>query len=249
MQITIISDCQDDNARTRQQSRYQALLGNSVQSLFIGANTDLQAQGELIDAIDSRKGQPAIIIVNIAPRGNKKKYPNGIPFCFHQFGKITIIGTPNCFSLAKKLKMFSTTFQTDVSEVCSKFLSKREAKRVSESQFRSYEYLPYLAKWISEGKNIPSIEIEIADFGKENFIWGVDCFGNCKTTSIGKWVNLDKYTLLDMDFFERLADVPKNRIPAFVRGSSGYRSKRFLEVMIQEKSASQCLGLKVGTVV
>ena len=238
MQITIISDCQDDNARTRQQSRYQALLGNSVQALFICASTDLQAQGELIDAIDSRKGQPAIIIVNIAPRGNKKKYPNGIPFCFHQFEKTIIIGTPNCFSLAKKLGMFSTTLQTDVSEVCSKFLSNREAKRISESQFRSYEYLPYLAKWILEGQTIPSVEIDIEDFGKENFIWGVDCFGNCKTTSTKKWVNLDKYTLLDIDFFERLADVPKDGVPAFVRGSSGYKSKRFLEVMIQGESAS-----------
>ncbi len=248
MQLTIISDCQDDNARGRQLSRYQALLG-TVTPLFIGASTDLQAQGELVDAIDARKGQPAIIVVNVAPRGNKEKYPNGIPFSFHKLGEIIIIGTPNCFSLAKKLGLFSKTFQTDVLEVCSKFLSKREAKRIAESQFRSYEYLPYLAKWISEGEDIPCIENSIENFGEKDFVWSVDCFGNCKTTSTRKWVDLSNYTSLDTDYFERLADVPKNQIPAFVKGSSGYKGKRFLEVMVQGGSASQLLGLKVGSAV
>ncbi len=248
MQLTIISDCQDDNARGRQQSRYQALLGN-VSQTFIGACTDLEAQGELIDAIDARKGQPAVIVVNVAPRGNKEKYSNGIPFCFHTFGKIVVIGTPNCFSLAKKLGLFSKTYQTDVLEVCSKFLTKREAKRTSESQFRSYEYLPHLTQWILGGNNIPSHEIEIEDFGKQNFIWRIDCFGNCKTTSTGKRVNLNSYTSLDNVYYEKLADVPKNNIPAFVRGSSGYKEKRFLEVMMQGQSASKFLGLEIGSLV
>lgn len=245
MQITIISDCKDDNARGRQQSRYQALLGDSNQ-VFIGASTDLQAQGELIDAIDARKGEPAIIVVNVAPRGNKEKYPNGIPFCFHKLGDMVIIGTPNCFPLAKKLGMFGKTFQTDILEVCSKFLPEAEAKRIAESQFRSFEYLPYLAKWIKEGKEIPCVEMDIEDFGDENFVWGIDCFGNCKTTATDK-MSLNNYA--NLPYFERLTDVPKNKEPALTKGSSGYADNRFFEIVIQRESASNLLDLKVGSVV
>ncbi len=169
MQLTIISDCCDDNARARQILRYQALLGNAS-TTFIGVTTDLEASGNLIDAIDAYKDSKGIIVVNVAPRGNKEQYLNGIPFCFHWFKNLLIIGTPNCFSLAKKLGMFKYTFETNVLNVCSKFLPEEDAIRISESQFRSYEYLPYLAKWLVDEKDVPSNKIQIQNFGYQNFV-------------------------------------------------------------------------------
>lgn len=249
--LTIISDCRDEQARARQVIRYQSLLGSATTN-FVGVSNDIEASGNLIDVIDAYGNADGIIVSNVAPRGNKEKYQNGIPFCFHRFKNLWIIGTPNCFSLAKKLKLFSKTFKTDVFEVCRKFLSEKEALLIANSQFRSFEYLPYLVKWITEGKDIPKTEIIIENFGYKNFVWCVDCFGDCKTTTISPlavdpYKSSTKYSYLDVEFYERLADVPKNKLPVLTRGSSGYGSKRFIEIVIQNKSAADILGLKIGS--
>lgn len=242
--LTIISDCRDDNARARQEIRYKSLIGD-VAPIFIGVESDLEAAGNLIDAIDAHKGNAGVIIVNVAPRGNKEKYPNGIPFCYHRFGELIIIGTPNCFSLAKKLGLFQTTNETDVLTACSKFLPEEEALRISQSQFRSYEYLPYLAKWLLDEQDVPAQEFKIEDFGTENFVWEVDCFGNCKTTMLSESDKSDKYK--DLKFYERLADVPKDGTPALTRGSSGYGDNRFIEIVIQREPVNKKLGLEIGS--
>ncbi|MES2023164.1 MAG: hypothetical protein V4439_00585 [Patescibacteria group bacterium] len=247
MLLVYISDCHDPNARGRLEIRCRALLGG-LSFVFIGVSSELEASGCLIDAIDALKGIPCIIIVNVAPRGDKKKHPNGIPFCFSKVGDITIIGTPNCFSLAKKIGILSTTSETDVLRVCKMFLEENEARRIANSQFRSYEYLPYLAKWLSEGKDIPATKLKIADFGKKDFIWYVDCFGNCKTTIFSKkgfsrWSNRG----FRPKFYEKLADIPSDDPRSFVvKGSSGYGNKRFFEIVCKGRSASETLGYCVG---
>lgn len=247
MQITIISDCSDPNARSRQEIRYRTLFGNNVPITFIGIAREIEASGCLIDAIDAHCGTEGIIIANVAPRGNKEKYPNGIPFCFSRVGTITIIGTPNCFSLAKKLGIVSSVLETDVLSVCKKFISQKEAQRIANSQFRSYEYLPLLAKWIFEKKDIPVIEISIPDFGNANYVWYVDCFGNCKTTLSDCSQNKTDGLSIQYSFIEKFADVPKDGKPYLIKGSSGYNKKRFLELVIQRQSASKTLGIGVGS--
>ncbi len=242
--VTIINDCLDDNARTRQVARYHGLLEN-ISTNFCGVESSLKAQGDLIDTIDAYKDAPGIISINVALRGNKEKYLNGIPFCFCRLGKLLILGTPNCFPLAKKLGLFSKVYETDVFEVCSKFLDHDEALRISNSQFRSFEYLPYLAKWLSEGEDVPAKEVDVEDFGEKNFVWRVDNFGNCKTTLIEN----ESHFMKDLEFYERLADVPKDGKPALTRGSSGFGEKRFLEIIVQNESASDKLGLKVGSII
>jgi len=242
--LTIISDCRDENAKTRQEIRYSYLIPG-ITTKFIGVEDDLEASGNLIDAIDAYKDSPGIIVVNVAPRSSKEKYPNGIPFCFHQFGELLIVGTPNCFELANKLGLFSKTNETDVLDVCSKFLPNEEAKRISESQFRSYEYLPLLVKWILESKKIPAKEIDIPLFGKESLVWHIDNFGNCKTTALSL-KDLSRFS--EIRFFERLTDVPEDGKPAIIRGSSGY-GERFLELVIKRDNASRRLGIGVGSIV
>lgn len=245
LQITIISDCKDPNARARQEIFYRALLGN-VHITFIGVEHELEASGCLIDAIDAYKGTKGIIIVNVAPRGNKEKYPNGVPFCFADFQNLKIIGTPNCFSLAKKFELISHAFETDVETVCQKFLTKDESTRIAKSQFRSYEYLPHLAHWLSKGEEIPSNKIEIPDFGNQNYIWYVDCFGNCKTTRIHDNLKASQRPFLRFKFKDTLADVPNDGMFYYIKGSSGYADKRFFEIVIQKGSAAKIMNKKVG---
>lgn len=242
--LTIISDCLDENAKTRQEIRYSSLIPN-ITTKFIGATDDIGANGNLVDAIDAYKGAPGIIVVNVAPRGGKEKYPNGIPFCFHQFGELLIVGTPNCFELSYKLGLFSKTNETDVLTVCSKYLPEAEAQRIAESQFRSYEYLPLLVKWILESKKIEAKEISITPFSKESVVWHIDNFGNCKLTAIDQ-AELSKFS--KMRFFERLTDVPEDGQPAIIRGSSGYK-ERFLELVVKRGNASRKLGLGIGSIV
>jgi len=247
MQITIISDCADANARSRQEIRYKALLGNNTNLNFVGVNHELEAGGCLIDALDAYNGTEGIIIVNVAPRGTKEKYPNGIPFSFTKVGDITVIGTPNCFSLAKKLGFISEISETDVYTVCAQFLEEGEAKRISESQFRSFEYLPHLANWIYQGKEINANKGEVYDFGNENFVWYVDCFGNCKTTIVyEEGLDFKSHTTLTYDVIERLTDVPKDGKAYLTKGSSGFKDKRFVEVVVQRQPASKVLNLEVG---
>ncbi len=254
MQITIISDCADANARSRQEIRYKALLGNTTNITFIGINNDLGAKGELeasgcfIDALDAYNDTEGIIVVNVAPRGAKERYPNGIPFCFGKIGKITVIGTPNCFTLAKKLGLISEISETDVYTVCVQFLPEAEAKRISLSQFRSFEYLPHLTNWIYQGKEINAKNGEVYDFGDENYVWYVDCFGNCKTTIVcEEGSEFTNHTTLPYEFIERLTDVPKDGKGYFTKGSSGYKDKRFVEIVVQRQPASKILNLEVGT--
>ncbi|MBP7006866.1 MAG: SAM-dependent chlorinase/fluorinase [Candidatus Pacebacteria bacterium] len=242
--LTIISDCLDENAKARQEIRYSSFVPN-ITTKFIGTIDDIGANGNLIDAIDAYQGTPGIIVANVAPRGSKEKYPNGIPFCFHQFGELLIVGTPNCFELACKLGLFSKTNETDVLTVCSKYLSKEEAQRIAESQFRSYEYLPLLVKWILESKKIEAKEISITPFSKESVVWHIDNFGNCKTTA-RELSELSKFSKIR--FFERLTDVPEDGEPAIIRGSSGYKG-RFLELVVKRGSASRKLSLGLGSVV
>lgn len=246
--LTVINDCHDGNALARQLIRYQSILGCPPPT-FIGVNSEFEAQGNLIDVIDAHRGTSGIIVVNVAPRGDTKKYPNGSPFCYHKFGALTIIGTPGCFSLAKRLGLFEKTKETDVYETSKCFLGEKEARRISNSQFRSYEYLPHLASWVTDVSKYPtSKEVEIVDqYGGKNFIWEIDNFGNCKTTATA----YDEFAGTKFGtykFYERLADVPNDATPAIICGSSGHNEARFLEIVIQKGNAGAVLKLSIGDI-
>ena len=76
MFVRIISDCRDDNARGRVETRIAALLG--VTPGFTGVANDLEAAGNLVDMLAAGLGRDGIIMVNVAPRNVKRE--NGSPF-------------------------------------------------------------------------------------------------------------------------------------------------------------------------
>ena len=250
MLIADITDCQGENAEMKLDLSFSSLFpGWKVK--HVGVSHPIEAAGNIIDALDAARGVPCIIISNIALRGTGE-YSNGVPFCYLRLEENIIIGTPHTFSLLKKLGLASHINQTDVFTVCKEFLNdEAEALRIANSQFRSFEYLPFLAKWLLEKKDVPFEQIEIPKL-VGNFVWCTDRFTddsrqkvNCKTTAL-ELSEIINPAVSKLPFVKRLADVLKGE-PAITQGSSGYGSQRFLEIVVQRGSAAKTFKLKVGS--
>jgi hypothetical protein len=259
--IFAFTDCKDSNALSRLSARLTALFADSnIQT--VGIDKDIEAAGCILDMLDAlRLGTGDYIIIgNLAPRA-EKQYKNGAPFYIAHVQGIIIIATKTCFSLLRKLNLIDTIGQTDVETVCGTFLSAEETNRIANSQFRSFEYVPLLASFAADGKDIPATAEALDSFSPEKFenkIWWIDNFGNAKTTLtrteiedkvIGGNVTLridgTEHTL---PFFERMADVPTG-VVACIIGSSGYKDVRFAEIIKQGSSVAQALGLGVGNMI
>ena len=258
MNITIINDCQDANAVGRQIARTTSLLGGPVS--FIGIKNDLQAGGNLIDVIDALENNPGVILVNIAPRnGRAKRWKNGTPFGYFQYKKIIVLTSVDGFtlSLVKKFKLTRFVTVLDMTKTLDHLISfgllpKELKDPITRTQFRSYEFLPRVAAFLSSGKRLRGAKLDIKKIRDAPVaVWWVDNFGNCKTTLFQE--DLKNRGCLPVKFkklsyFERLKDVP-DKTPALISGSSGLGKKRFLEIVIQGGSAEKTLGVSVGEVV
>lgn len=260
MTITIINDCCDANAAARQITRTASLFNNPI--AFIGVSSDLEASGNLTDALDAAENRPAIILVNVAPRnGAAKKWKNGSPFGYFWYKKSLVVATIDglTLSLVKKLKLTNFINVLDIHQVLDelireKILLKELKEQVIYSQFRSYDFLPRLAHYLWRQRNIRGKKLgidEIADAPPA--IWWIDNFGNCKTTLLPEELNLTRESLVKtkiglLKYFPRLKDVPDDT-PALVTGSSGLGQQRFIEIVIQGKNAAKYFSLSVGNLI
>lgn len=257
MFVTIINDCRDANAVTRQETRADALFNANV--TFAGVNSDIEAAGNLIDTLDAAGDGEGVILVNVAPRhGAAKKWENGTPFAYFKVNNVLVVSTIDGFtlSLVKKYRLVESVKVMDITTVLEAVkeidhIDEKLAAHIAETQFRSFEFLPRVAHWLSLGQDIPSETLlidEIPDIG--DVIWWIDNFGNAKTSlwkdevSFGDSVEVD----LQVGKFKtylHLKDVP-NESAALIEGSSGYGDRRFLEIVMQGRSAEESYGLKVG---
>jgi hypothetical protein len=260
--ITVINDCDSPNDKGRQMIRYISLFGMTPEFIGVHNFSEIEAAGEIIDALDAQTEFPGIIAVNSAPRhGKAKKWPNGTPFGFLYVGETLIVTTLDGYSLSllKKLKLADKVNVTDIKTVLYSpdivnEIDEENRMRIVNTQFRSFEYLPRLAKWLVEGKNIPSEEYSfdnVEDVG--NQVWFIDSFGNCKTTMLPEDIGFEAGKGIDTSYgvikcYERLKDVP-NGETALIVGSSGYKMHRFVELIVQGKSAANHLGIEIGDVV
>ena len=256
--IFAFTDCKDSNALTRLFVRLTALF-NGSHIKTVGIDKDIEAAGCILDTLDAlRLGTGDYIIIgNLAPREHKQ-YKNGAPFCVAHVDGTIIIATKTCFSLLRKLDLINTIGETDVETVCKAFLSEEETARIANSQFRSFEYVPLLARFAADEKDIPMTQDTLESFSPEKFenqIWWIDNFGNAKTTftnnEIKNRVSNETVTLIlnntehVFPFFDQLADVPTGTVACII-GSSGYKDVRFAEIVKQGASVAQALGLSVG---
>lgn len=263
MFITIITDCKGQNEAGRQVTRYHTLgLG---QAHVIGINSGLgvdatiEAAGNLIDTLDASLGEKGTIVVNVAPRGVKKDGKNGNYFCYFWYKKTLVISSTKgyCLSLVKKFDVsveVSVLHTEDVLQyaVDQKLITDDERVHIENTQFRSFEFVPRVAKWLHDKVELPSTPMALDEVENiEPCIWCIDAFGNGKTTILSEEVPRDLETNLGtFPLYERMKDIPDGQT-AFYIGSSGLGNKRFLEIATQnrEGSAAKCLKLKVGKVI
>lgn len=255
MTITTITDCKDSNAFGRQSTRIHSLF--NITPVEVAIDNDIEAAGNLIDALDALQDEEGIIIVNVAPRqGVSKKWKNGTPFCYFYFQNKLIISSIQGYvlSLVKKFGLTSDVNLLDTETVATELrdynlISKEHAEYIERTQFRSFDYLPFVAKCISTEKILSSTKLNINEISNiSDSIWWVDNFGNCKTTLTIKDLNSDqiintKYG--EFKFYSSLKDVPNNQI-GVIEGSSGLSNNKFLELVIQGKSFSKKYNVKPG---
>lgn len=251
---TIINDCADGSARTRQELRFNTLFGVKPTFLGVGSYSPIEAAGNLLDQLDvltkfplTDKKRQHIVLVNVAPRAEdvKQKWDNGTPFCYFRVGNTLVVSTyeGHCLALARDLGIVSGVELLDVPKVTAAAtewgdLTAEDAEKINHSQFRSLEFLPLAAYWLWQGKPVPSKKQSLDELpSSNNRVWQIDNFDNVKTTLLPEDIEFKQgkeVTLFNGEVatcYRRLADVPKG-VTALTIGSSGYGVHRFLEVVI-----------------
>ncbi|HSX42919.1 MAG TPA: hypothetical protein VLF59_02435 [Candidatus Saccharimonadales bacterium] len=254
---SIITDCADDNARARQELRFASLFG--VRPAFHGVTSaapDIEAAGNLLDQLQvlndlpkSHEAVQPVMLLNVAPRGEavKKQWPNGTPFCYVKIGNVLVVSTyaGRGLSLAKKHGLMDEVQVMDIPTVTAAAvgwgeLTAEEAERINTTQFRSLEFLPLAAYWLSQGRDVPARTTALEQHDVEGKVWAIDNFGNIKTTWTADELGFDdgkEFILADgqkVVCHHRLADVPAD-MSALTLGSSGYGKDRFVELVVQWK--------------
>jgi hypothetical protein len=259
MFVTIINDCRDDNAAGRQGTRIASLLG--IAPTFIGVESDLEAAGNLIDALDAGEGREGTVLANVAPRsGEGKKWANGTPFGYFKYKNTHVFATIDGLtcSLVKKLAIADKIKVIDIQASAEALksvsaISESEAHYILNTQFRSLDFLPRIAAQTLEGSELQGNFLDISELaGPPDAIWWVDNFGNAKTTMLREDVKIKDSGLIETSFgnlqwHDRLKDVPEGEC-AIIEGSSGLPGKRFVEIVAQNVhgSARVKLGVKSG---
>ena len=257
MFVTIINDCQDANAFGRQTARAIDLFVGPV--VPIGVHNEMEAAGNIIDILDAGGKTDNVILVNVAPRNGKaKKWPNGTPFGYFKVDKSLIVSSIDGYalSLIKKFGLATEIQVMDIPTVLAAMVEQNHIEParqeyITNTQFRSFEFLPRAAHWITDGFNVPSTPYAITEVpDAPHAVWFVDNFGNCKTTMLPDDVEFAAGKKLQTNFgeitcYNRLKDVPDAETGIII-GSSGYKDKRFLEFVIQGQSAANKYNLKPG---
>lgn len=251
MFLSIITDCQDGNARVRQQTRYSVLFPG-VSSSFMGVSSDLEASGNLIDVLDAAGDNEGIVAVNVAPRhGAARKWPNGTPFGYFWYKKILVVCTIDgeVLSLVKKFGLADHVNVTDIREVLTFGGYEKDAVEfAATSQFRSFDYLPRLAAIVWDKKDVPSTKLSFDEIPDASTgVWWIDSFGNCKTTLLPEDLNFEhgakreiilNELAIEAVCYKQLRDVPDYHT-GLTTGSSGFGNRRFLELVVQGTSAAK----------
>ncbi len=267
MFTTIITDCKGENEASRQITRFNALELGATSILGIGSDfsddATIEGAANLIDVLDATEGKKGIIVVlNVAPRGNKKDGGNGTHFCYFYYKDTLVISTIKgyCLSFIPKFNISKSVKLIELSAVLDSvykknLISSELRDYIVKTQFRSFDFVPRLARWLTDKVEIPSTNLQLdASNLPPVGIWHIDAFGNCKLTLSNKDISFKtknrivNTNLGKFPFYERLKDVPLGGTAIYI-GSSGIGDYRFLELATQgiPGSAAKKLKLKVGS--
>ena len=272
--IISLTDCTDPNAVARQSARLAALFGRTPAILPLsGADPEGTAALTLLDVLRSTEllggaGEPTVILVNIAPRDGH--WPNGVPFCYFRVREHLVISTftPRALEPLRRYLGVDAVEVTDVREAVQAAaegwaeFTPAQVDEIARTQFRSLWYVPLLARWLVDGRPVPSRTEPLADLADTEAasaepsvrVAVVDNFGNCKLNlpaeelpgyaAAGSVAVLDRASgaTREVSCYPRLVDVPRGE-PGIITGSSGYG---FAEFVVRGGSAARLFGLTEG---
>jgi len=124
MFITVITDCQDDNAFGRQTTRLSQYFQYPITT--VGVKNDLEAAGNLIDILDASEGSEGTVLVNVAPRHKEaKRWENGTPFGYFYYKNTLVISSIDglTLSLVKKFSLVESINLMDIPTVLENEIS------------------------------------------------------------------------------------------------------------------------------
>ncbi len=256
--IIYISDCRDENTKGRLSTRVASYFTGNV--AFVGAKNECEAAINLVDMIDAYDGGKGLVFANVAPRsGRAKRWKNGTPFGHFKFGELDIFTTIDGCVLSLLQKLSGKKIEVDVYDIPNVVgemgLDEALQEKIKNTQFRSFEYLPRLAREIMGGKKLPSEKYAEVPEMPNATCW-VDSFGNIKTSLLPEEVGFEVGKVIDLKFgereislpcYNRLKDIPNDEVGLTI-GSSGLGENRLLEIMLQDinGSASEKLGIVSG---
>jgi S-adenosylmethionine hydroxide adenosyltransferase-like protein len=272
--IISLTDCTDPNAVARQSARLAALFGRTPAILPLsGTDPEGTAALTLLDVLRSTEllggaGEPTVILVNIAPRDGH--WPNGVPFCYFRVREHLVISTftPRALEPLRRHLGVDAVEVTDVREAVQAAaegwaeFTPAQVDEIARTQFRSLWYVPLLARWLVDGRPVPSrteplaelADTEAASAEPSVRVAVVDNFGNCKLNlpaeelpgyaAAGSVAVLDRASGVtrEVSCYPRLVDVPRGE-PGIITGSSGYG---FAEFVVRGGSAARLFGLTEG---
>ena len=272
--IISLTDCTDPNAVARQTARLAALFGHTPTILPLsGADPEGTAALTLLDVLRSTEllggaGEPTVILVNIAPRDGH--WPNGVPFCYFRVREHLVISTlnPRVLEPLRRYLGVEAVEVTDVREAVEAAaaawaeFTPSQVEEIAGTQFRSLWYVPLLARWLVDGRPVPSrTEVlptpEFASAEVRAQVAVIDNFGNCKLNlpaedlpgyaAVAGTITVSSHTsgsgvAREVRCYPRLVDVPRGE-PGIITGSSGYG---FAELVVRGGSAARLFGLSEG---
>lgn len=263
--ISILTDSCDSNASVRQEVRSSVLFPTipvylkEVLSYLESEYSTVSGAGMMIDVLDAAMGESMVIMGNVAPRGKEaRRWQNGTPFGYLFMGKALVVTTVDGYmlSMIKKFGLADSFYVMDIKEVSTilyeaSLLDDYYKEYVAKTQFRSYEFMPRVARYIWEHGEIKSEKEEIAsvpDIGLR--VWKIDNFGNIKTTALPEDIGFEEGLSVKTKYGEfkcygHLKDVPDGEVGIII-GSSGYMDKRLIEIVKQRDHAGNVLGALVG---
>jgi hypothetical protein len=257
MFITIITDCNDSHTFGRQLTRAASLFDSVPIPVSINGGfdepTDLEAGFSLVDMLDAARGHYGVVML--------KKWKNGTPFGCFWFKDTLVVSTVDGYALsvAKKLGMVDEVKLFDIPTVMNwakgSLLDEFDAEYIINTQFRSFEFMPRVGKWVFDKLDVPFTILPASEIIDAPLCVSIiDNFGNLKTTVLpqeigfetGKTINLKGFG--ELVCYDRLKDLP-NGETGIIIGSSGYKENRFIEIMCQGESAKEKFGAKIGTLI
>ena len=267
--VISLTDCADPNAVARQSARIAALFGATPTILpLAGPDPEGVAALTLLDLLRATDlvggpAHPSVVLVNIAPRDGH--WPNGVPFCYFRHGEHLVVTTftPRVLEPLRTWLGLEQVQVTDVREVVEAAagqwaeLTADQVDEIARTQFRSLWYVPLLARWLVDGRPVPSrtepVARTAADAGPVR-VAVIDNFGNCKldrpAAAVFGRAGADAVHLrrrhdggtVTVRGFDRLPDVPRGE-PGITTGSSGVG---FAELVVRGGSAAELFGLREG---